>query len=251
MLSLNAALDEWRLWPLPLQQRPSIIKKIKTGLTNHNYIICTENLTFVLRINNPRSTHLGINRYREDAIVKTLSQLNIAPRILYNDPASRYSVFEFLKGRTWSAKDFASAHQKQKLKTLIQHYQSITLPNTAHLQRDYHAYFQHYQHQISRTRLSGFRNKQKSFLRFKRWLRVGALLHLPAALTHHDITPGNIIETDTGLKIVDWEYAAIGWPQLDTIFLCKHPTFRKNSAKRLINEAHAWAEEIWWLIRRA
>ncbi|MEQ8955980.1 MAG: phosphotransferase, partial [Gammaproteobacteria bacterium] len=34
-------------------------------------------------------------------------------------------------------------------------------------------------------------------------------------LTHHDLIPENIIDDGQRLYIVDWEYAALGHPQLD------------------------------------
>ncbi len=249
MLSLEQALSEWPEWRLHLDHRPTVVRKIKTGLTNQIYVIRCGERKLIIRINNPRSAHLGICRKREKAIVKKLSTLKISPNILYSDPRSRYSVMEYEKGRTWSENDFSNPAQKQKLKTLIQTYQSVEFPNKVLLKRDYHAYFQHYQNEISRARLSVFRKNQKQFQGFKRWLITSKTLQLPLALTHHDITPRNIIETEQGLKIVDWEYAAIGWPQLDYIFLGKNPNYRKNSAKRFIFDAHTWAEKIWWLIR--
>lgn len=38
-------------------------------------------------------------------------------------------------------------------------------------------------------------------------------------ICHHDMVPENIIETDRGLFIIDWEYAALGHPGLDFLRL--------------------------------
>jgi len=34
-------------------------------------------------------------------------------------------------------------------------------------------------------------------------------------LCHHDLIPENILETDDGLVLLDWEYASLGHPDFD------------------------------------
>jgi thiamine kinase-like enzyme len=34
-------------------------------------------------------------------------------------------------------------------------------------------------------------------------------------LCHHDLNPANIIKTDKGMKIIDWEFAGYGHPKYD------------------------------------
>lgn len=36
------------------------------------------------------------------------------------------------------------------------------------------------------------------------------------SLVHHDLNPGNLIATETGLVLIDWEYAAPGYAGMDS-----------------------------------
>lgn len=249
MQSPKEALLDWKQWKLDFNEQPIVLKKIKTGLTNQNYIIASGEFRYVLRLNNPDSAALGIDRNKELAILQALAPLNIAPKVVYSDPNNRYTIFEYIKGRVWSNKEFKRASKRQQLAKLIHTYQKINISQLEICQRNYLHYFQHYQAQISRAKLGSFRKHQRPFSQFKRRLRVTALLRLPKAITHHDITPANIIEHEHGITIIDWEYAAVGWPSLDKILVAPTPRHAKHASQHVIEEAYYWAESIWWLIR--
>ncbi|MEQ9567548.1 MAG: phosphotransferase, partial [Pseudomonadales bacterium] len=60
-------------------------------------------------------------------------------------------------------------------------------------------------------------------------------------LTHHDLIPENIIDDGQRLYIVDWEYAALGHPQLDWCCISGDKT-------QPVSKVIDWINRLWWLL---
>ncbi|MBD2791062.1 phosphotransferase [Xenorhabdus szentirmaii] len=177
--------DSWKIRPL-------------TGLTQASYYITDGIRQMVGRAQTPFSKTLGVNRHRENKILRNLSITGISPKVIAM--CGSWLFLEWLQGTKIASEIFSSPALQYSLA------QSIALlhnqPRLGYpLQLKQQIAFQW--QQIDRRRLSpGWLRLHKYFMATK----------LPEALkiapAHMDIHPDNVLMTEEGLKLIDWEYAA-------------------------------------------
>jgi len=179
------------------------------GKTNDSYLLDFKKFKLVLRLNNKNSLNLGINRQNESLILQSLDKKNIVPNLVYMDNKYEFIIYEYIEGIELDLNKTDSEGRK-KLLNLIESYQDIKidLPKFN--------YFNHvslYWKKIKEINLiSDLRkNKMEAFLAN---LNNFQQSNWPALLTHHDLET-NILVTDGGYKIIDWEYAGNGFHDFD------------------------------------
>ena len=179
------------------------------GKTNESYLLEFKKFKLVLRLNNKNSLNLGINRQNEILILKSLDKKNIVPNLVYIDNTYEFIIYEYIEGIEL---DFNKTDSKDRrdLLSLIESYQDIKidLPKFN--------YFNHvnlYWKKIKEIKyISDSReNKMETFLAN---LSDFQKSNWPTLLTHHDLET-NILVTDSGYKIIDWEYAGNGFHDFD------------------------------------
>jgi thiamine kinase len=233
---LNQALASWQSWPIDLDRPPSVIEEL-SGFTNQSVVLDANDQRLVLRLNRIGADVLGIYRQQEYRIWQSVADLGIAPRLLYTDPKGDFVIYPYIDGRVWTAEDLAKPGQTERLRNRINEYKDTRLDLPP---RNYINYLHHYWNQLENTAATtpeiidqwqAFQPELNS-LQHSDWTPV---------LVHHDLIPENIIDTGQALYIVDWEYAAMGHPELDWCCFCKnenHP----------INQVVDWINRLWWLL---
>ncbi len=237
---LARALDTWRGWSVPLSSRPRITGPIGAGLTNSNWLVDTDRGAAVVRLNCPIGQRLGVDRRREARVLKCLEPLGITPPLWHNHPREDgFLVTGYLPGRVWRAEDMADHGQRRRLVALVDRYQQV---DTGLPPRDYVAYLGDYWRNlaggmgISPGLANRFHHCRDALGRLSR--------AVPAVLTHHDLTPGNILDCDGRLYLIDWEYAAPGWGELDRLAV------EPESSPALARQLAALMDELWLLLRQ-
>lgn len=208
---LVRALATWREWPVALSDVPSIVCELTTGRTNRNYVLQCGREQYRLRLNATNADALGINRESERTILDALKPLACTPPILYFNRQSGFALLPYLEGRVWTAADMRDGRQVERLLELLARIQSqqVRVPV-----RDYYQYLENYLQQLKRAGYPLTLAEGAALEKFRsEWQR--ALPSWEPTLSHHDLIPDNILETDAGLVILDWEYAALGHPQID------------------------------------
>lgn len=211
---LTAALDSWRRWSPAPASKPVIAKRISGGKTNHSWLLETDCGPAVLRLNCADGEKLGIDRQREHNILLAVVAAGIAPTLWYNDPAAGFMVSRYIDGRVWSEEDFERPSSRQRLSALINCYSGLSVALPAF---DYLAHLDHYHQQLQGN---GHTIPAELVTALQCWRSPIADWQKNSwrpQLTHHDLTPANIIENDTGIVIIDWEYAAMGCAELDRL----------------------------------
>lgn len=210
---LEHLIDSWRDWDLGLTDRPRLIEPIKSGRTNENYRLGAPGLKgdLLLRINHPEPARLGIDRELERKILAWTADAGIGRSVWYWDPEQRFVIFPFLPGRTWTKDDLDNPEQLDRLWPMIERLHQMT-PDWP--RRRYHAYLCHYWRQLEQAGAvdTGLR---KEWQEFEPRLKAFDASPWSARLVHHDLVPDNILETDNGLYLIDWEYAAPGHSEID------------------------------------
>lgn len=194
-MNLEQVLQEWPNY------KPRLIKSLG-GLSNQSYLVETESGKFVVRLNRA-SENLGVSRDRERKILEKIKHLSFAPDICFWAPD--YLVTKYIKSTT-------TAHPSSKviadLFHQIHHFEYSDQVNLNPITQ-----LSHYYQQID------VRNP-----RLKECYDI--LIHdhsgyVPdrLCLCHHDLLPGNIIQSKAQSKphftVIDWEYAQYGDPVFD------------------------------------
>lgn len=236
--SLESLIDTWREWGLALTARPRLIERIHTGRTNRNYRLSAPGLSeqLLLRINHPASQRLGIDREREREILALTANAGIARPFHHWDPDQRFVVFPYLAGRHWTQADLGDTDQRTRLWPLVERLHDIA-PNWP--RRSYHAYLRHYWQQLDRAgRID--RALRQAWASFEPRLLSFDQSDWSARLVHHDLIPDNILETDSGLFLIDWEYAAPGHPDID-VWTVHPPAVREPFVAEMMD----WVNGLW------
>lgn len=248
-LRLESALASWERWPANLAYKPKVIKKLSKGLTNLSYVIssatCDGNdQRFCLRINNPQSIELGINREHESTILKALQNKSFAPNLVFENSLLNFSVFDYYEGRSWTTADFLNDNQFTELESIIETFQSIEVP-LSHM--NYAGHLNNYFTQLqtkSPEKAKRFEKKLNTFL--SEFEKISSKENT-TVLCHHDLNPENILETANGLIILDWEYAGLGMPGFDKRFTNHYRNQSFNQIESLQN-GDLIDQLIFWLL---
>jgi thiamine kinase-like enzyme len=238
------ALKDWQKWSLPLTARPEVLSPLAGGLTNRSYRLAAPGLNgdLLLRINHPKPSILGIQRSREREITRKTAELGIGRPFLYWDPNEQYVVFPWLDARTWTDADFACPAQKRRLLEVIEQLKLIELP---YPRRSYLSYVEQYWQQLQSA---GLADSALSH----RWQSIKARLSAfdrgqwATRLAHHDLIPSNVLETAEQIHVIDWEYAALGHPEIDLWSV--EPA---HISEPFIAELMHWINTLWALLAQA
>ncbi|MDX7991350.1 LPS biosynthesis choline kinase [Xenorhabdus sp. psl] len=169
-----------------------------TGLTQGSYYITDGMRQMVGRAQTSYSEKLGVDRQRENRILRRLSLTGISPKVMVMSEG--WLLLEWFRGTKIDPDTFNSSVLQQSLAqiiTILHNQPQLGYP--LKLKQQFASQWQ----QIDRRRLS------------PRWLRLHKFFmatRMPTALkiapAHMDIHPDNLLMTEEGLKLIDWEYAA-------------------------------------------
>ncbi|MDC9581576.1 phosphotransferase [Xenorhabdus sp. PR6a] len=174
-----------------------------TGLTQGSYYIANHDMTHDVRqmIGRAQTSHsetLGVDRQRENQILRRLSSTGIAPRVIAMHGI--WLLLEWFTGTKVKSDTLGQTTLQQSLaQTLAVLHSHPLLGYPLQLKKQLASQWQ----QIDRKRRSpGWLRLHKFFMA----TRVPSALKLAPA--HMDVHPDNLLITEEGLKLIDWEYAA-------------------------------------------
>ncbi len=238
---LKKTLSSWKDWKAFWPAEPRVVREILGGRTNRSFLVKSGTYQAVVRINNENSISLGINRHREIEILSLLQGFHFSPKILFADYHTLVSIY--IEGYQWLESDFSTPLNIKKITQIIDTIHSVALPYHA-LRQNYLSYCQHYIRQLPVS----IYTLEKLF--FDELLHVAAAIDSQIwtpVINHHDIVPGNLIETATGLFLIDWEYAAFGHPEIDLVRL--HGSSDRSSITENIFFLQQGIDRLWSLVQ--
>lgn len=245
---LTRALSAWQRWqPVP-PEMPRVEARL-ASFSNDVYCVQASNHRYVIRLNqNP--TPAGVDRKLEREILAALDAADFLPPLVYADNACL--VTELVTGQplTLTAPNLAAMGK------LFRRIHGTTVNIAATLDLNLHI----------QTCAHALGSRNKSLDNCIRRLAIPG--HTPARLTlcHHDLLPANVIQTDSGLVALDWEYARLGDPAFDLAVLVENenlspgqtdlllqaygdasPAFRQRLES--MRPRYALVSLLWWLLR--
>ena len=171
------------------------ITKLETGLTNHNYVVKTNQQTVVLRIPKEENKHL-FNYRNEEEILEKVKPLNLDADLIYYNPISGIKISKFIKNAIVYEEKYieTAAHLIKKLHLARLHVKEtfVVLDKFDLFQVDNPLYD-----------LKNYRNRLKQ-------LPTQDLI-----LCHNDLVQGNLLFTENKSYLIDYEYAMNNDPYFD------------------------------------
>ncbi len=216
------ALREWSQWSeAELSEAPQLVKCLAGGLTNRTYLLHSSGRQLVLRLNAQNSQQLALDRNMEALIWRSAAAAGLAPALLYADPQQRYMVSEYLAGTEIHADN--NHAWLSELATLLRRVHQLRVRGRV---LNIHERAEHYWRGIVAVEKTGGESEAREFHERLRSSRdqfhkfFSESIHSVTSgdslcLCHNDPVLSNIIRSDSGLRLIDWEYAAMGDPFFD------------------------------------
>jgi len=233
--NFDAILEEWPLWSSTLKTAPTLIKGFQQGKTNKSYLLKSDLGKIVLRINAENSQELGLNRVQEICFHRAASEVNLAPTLIYTDPDERYIIKSYAEGHIWCLGN-TDEMRRQQISDIAKKFAEIhNLPLKSGA-IDYLEIARHYWQQIDFTNsdfgeliLPLFSQIETFFQDFQE--NLGDIKPC-----HHDPVVENLITTENGLQIIDWEYATRGSPWFDLVVFADSANLNEAQTEELIEQ---------------
>ena len=226
-------------------QPPVKAQTLTGGLTNRCWkLVSADGAEYVWRPITPITNAFFISRHEEYQVLSAIERLGIGPSpIVVNEQGL---LVEWVAGDTL----YEGLDIDDLLKTLI----SVHLVNTARLPLkpfSFTARVDHYWLQLN----AAHKTEVYSNI-YKEWRTTPSISSVDLSLCHFDLGGYNLVESSDGIKIIDWEYAAIADPRLDltlTISVAGAPvqeTVEKYCKLRGIHDVQPWLDGVEaWLPR--
>ncbi len=236
---LNATLQDWKNWRIESTRPPEVIKPIYGELSCHNFLIKCGTHKIVARLNNPLSTQLGICRNTEIKILKAIKNKKIGNEFIYWFQPGDVSLFKYVEGDAWTEKELRNNFSL--LENVVRQYQStdIELPHIR-----YDQYLSSSWLRLAKKHPETCQNMSLEWKRFYSRLVSFCRKNQELTLCHHNLIAKHIIQSEQGIKIINWEHAGLGHPALDFIYVGIEPE-NKYQDTEFIREIIRWMNTLW------
>ena len=241
---LESLLEDWRDWPLALTGAPRVVAEVPGGRTNRSFRLAAPGLghDLLLRIHHPQSARLGIDREREREFIAETARAGLGRPYLHWDRQQRFAVFSWLEARAWTADDLADRAQRERLWPLLERLHGLELAQPRRRYTDYLDAYWHRLHQAGRTDT----DLRHAWQAFRPELRAFDDAPWTACPVHHDLVPANVLDCGDRLVLIDWEYAALGHPDIDRWSIDPGA-----ASEPFIHELMDWINTLWERLLRA
>lgn len=233
-------MDELPLWGI---SPPKHIRALTSGLTNRSYMLETGNHKYVLRLNNNNALKLGISRRNELRALTAIAGEDFAPDLVYACPNFSYLLTRHIDGLSFAEKA-PNQYEKDMLSHIVEFYQQEIDLNLTPI--SYLCQLQAYYQTALESNLIDTATAD-AWEQFQPKLEHFESVLPPLIFCHGDLTPGNIIRHNGRIKIIDWEYACAGHPDIDKL-AANLIADTKDQQYSITKEVIDWLARLWLLI---
>jgi thiamine kinase-like enzyme len=184
----------------------AMVTPLTGGITNQNYRVDIDDETFVLRIGGQRTQLLGIDRGREYACTAIAAQLGIGAEVIHFLADDEVLVTRFIPGEILSPETAAQPERVQRIAGVMRRYHAgPAFPGTFSPFETVRTY-----HKLALEHGVSFPDTlTQVFSLMEQIEQAIGDAHEPRAC-HNDLLASNFIDDGHTIRIVDWEYAAMG-----------------------------------------
>jgi thiamine kinase-like enzyme len=205
------------------------VNSINNGITNINYEAIIEKKSFFLSVPSPNSDLLNIDYKNKYYNNKICGEINISPKVTHFIESKNLLVTEFIKSKHSTLEIFQSANEIEQLVKNIKQ-----MHNTKPFLKNFNMF----------SRISSYQNILKRFYlpqKLNRYVNnIKSLedkLYLPKhklVPCHNDLLPGNIINKNNKIFIIDFDYSGNNDPCFELGNLSVEMQYDSNQINKLI-----------------
>ncbi len=204
------------------------------GITNLNYRVDVRGESFVVRIPGKDSELLGIDRRREYACTVQAASSGVAPEVVCFLEGEGVLVTRFIAGQGFSLEEMGRPGAIRRVaESLRRYHRGPAFPGTFSALETVQEYLRR-----SRTGAPLPATIDWMMERAETIARARQAVSRPLRPCHNDLLLANFIDDGHLIRIVDWEYAAMGDPFFDLGNFAVHHGFT-DAQETLLLEAYA------------
>ncbi|MGF7158811.1 thiamine kinase-like enzyme [Rhodoligotrophos appendicifer] len=188
---------------LPIWKGTPELSALMEGRTNRNFIIRDAGSTYFGRVGIDLPHH-NVWRSNERLCATMAADGGVAPRVHY--AASGILITDFIQGRTLHLPEMHDAEVIAETARTVQRLHALPVVEGLNSYCGV-AVCKHY--------LAALPDDDLPVPRARILSRLGEPSPLGTCLVHGDIIPENLIRTEGGIMLIDWEYAGLGIPEVD------------------------------------
>jgi aminoglycoside phosphotransferase (APT) family kinase protein len=188
------------------------VQPLAGGSANATFRVRTREGAFVVRLHEPYTLDLGVDRRREAILHALAATAGLASQVLAADPAGRYLVTEYLDGAAWREADLEDESRLSALAQTLSELHGLPAPRVPPLEPQ--VLLERHLAQIVATDAAAADELVPQVARAQDILARQADAGRPACIIHGDLSHANIIGQGQP-RLIDWEYAAVADPLVD------------------------------------
>jgi thiamine kinase-like enzyme len=189
-----------------------ILENLAGGPASDSWLLTAGDEQFVARIDKPLAKLLGLDRCAELEVLHTVSAAGIGPQIIWSDPGKGVLVTSYIPGKAWSVMDVHKRGRLGKLAATLRKLHALPAQGPVFAPGKIAAAYARELGTDSASRLAEQATKQAE--------KLLSETRRPA-LCHNDLVHSNIIDGET-VRLIDWEYAAVGDLYFDLAVVVRH-----------------------------
>lgn len=183
---------------------PLSVQPLTGGLTNRCWkITLSSGISYVWRPTTTVTAAFGISRQREHQVLSALQTTGIAPQpVVLN---THGLLVEWLEGEA-----LHDGTTPSELTSLLARVHKIDPQRLSIPRFDFTRYIEHYWQQLDEQ------YKTPAVIAcYQRWRHAPTLEFITPVLCHCDLAGYNLVRSEKGMQVIDWEYATLADPRLD------------------------------------
>jgi aminoglycoside phosphotransferase (APT) family kinase protein len=190
-----------------------VVEHLSSGLVSEVYRVVRGGATYALKVASEHAGRFGLDPVWEAGILQAAARAQIAPPLEYFDPERRVLVTRWIHGRSWPRRELQSAGGIARIGGLLRRVHALPIPAPAQILNPM-TWIEIYRAALSR----GGQMRLDPALQETAALAAAELDTLPKApgvVCHSDLHTQNLVDSDAGLLLLDWEYAHVTDPLWD------------------------------------
>jgi len=204
-----------------------LTQQLVDGATNASYLVERGGERFVLRVDKPETTRLGLDRDNERVVCESIAEAGLTPRYLHFDPGAGICLRPYIAGRSLCRHDLLRRPLLERLAGILRRLHRVPPVGRPF---DVSGAAQRYSAQLATPEATALAGRVDSLL-----AEIDRYAVAPA-LCHNDLVAENMLETaEGGLLLIDWEYAAIGDPYFDLAVVVRHHELDASLSRFLVD----------------
>jgi len=181
-----------------------VVTALSGGITNHNYRVDVNGVSFVLRVGGNDTKLLGINRTVEHAASLRAAEVGVGPEVVAFVESKGWLVTRFIDGRGVPPEELRKPEGIRRVAAVMRKiHEAEEIPGRF----DAHAVVDQYREEAKKHGVwipAEFDHAHHASERIRR-----ARGPQPQVPCHNDLLNANFLD-DGEIRIVDWEYAGMG-----------------------------------------